>query len=135
MNNMNPYLWIKNIEKVWIYGRPPDIWIKNLEIIKEFITRSNLKPIPSENLSMPSAMADFQQNPTSKPLTFKPIPFPGGIRLAHLHYQDNIYILNAEQWKDFTGRLLKDFQAKLATVKTISFEQAIELSTAIDALP
>ncbi|MCG7851166.1 MAG: hypothetical protein MIO92_01450 [Methanosarcinaceae archaeon] len=130
MHEMNPFL-----EKIWRYGRPADLWIKNIENIKDFITKNNLKPILAEHLPMPQNMADLQQKTTSERMIFKPIPFPGGIRLAHFHFQDNIYILNAEQWKDFSGRLMKDFQAKLATVKTIGFERAIELSSAIDSLP
>lgn len=130
MYEINPYL-----EKVWRYGRPPDLWIKNIDVVKEFIAKYNLKPIPMGHLPMSGTMAELQPKTTTKRLTPKPIPFPGGIRLAHLHYQDDIYVLNAEQWKEFSGRLMKDFQTKLATVKTIGFEQLIELSAAIDSLP
>ena len=37
-----------------------------------------------------------------------------GIRIPHLHFRGDIYFLSEEQWKGFSGKVVKDFQAKLA---------------------
>jgi len=130
MYEINP-LW----ERIWKYGGRADLWIRNIAVVNEFITKNNLKPVPAGHLPMPIMASELPPSPTAKRTLPKPVPFPGGIRFAHLHYQGNIYVLTDDQWKEFAGRMLKDFQSKLATVKTINFEQAIELSAAIESLP
>ncbi|MBI5042518.1 MAG: hypothetical protein HZC10_01510 [Nitrospirae bacterium] len=42
-----------------------------------------------------------------------------GIRIPPLHFRGDIYLLSEEQWKGFSGKVVKDFQAKLAKVNTV----------------
>ena len=122
-------------EYIWRHGGRTDFWMKNINAVNEFIKAHNLKPIPVEHLPTPVMASELPQGPVAKRSLPRPLPFPGGIRFAHLHFENNVYVLNADQWKEFSGQMLKDFREKLGTVKTISFEQAIELSAVIDALP
>ena len=51
-----------------------------------------------------------------------------------MHFRRDIYLLNERQWKDFSVKVIKDFQAKLSRVNTVSFEQEMEISEAVDSL-
>lgn len=120
------------VHRKWIWGIPSPIWLKNIAVIADFIKNNNLKPVPEEHVP---SMFVYESPVIKEKITVpRPIPFPGGIRAAHLHFKNDIYLLNEEQWKSFTTGIMKDFQAKLSKVKTVSFEQAIELSEAIDSL-
>jgi hypothetical protein len=52
----------------------------------------------------------------------------GGIRVPHLHYNGEIYLLNKEQWNEFTSEIIKDFKRKLDEAQNVSFSQFMELS-------
>ena len=65
------------------------------------------------------------------PMMILPKDFPGGIRLAHVHYQGDIYLLKKEDWKAFSGKIIEDFRAKLATAKNINYDQLMKLSDAM----
>jgi hypothetical protein len=47
----------------------------------------------------------------------------GGIRTPHLHYKDDIYLMNADQWSKFSKSVLADVKTKITNAKEISFEQ------------
>jgi hypothetical protein len=54
------------------------------------------------------------------------------LKLPHLHYDGGAYLLNDEQWRAFTGRVLEDFKARLAKVKAVSYEQLMSVAGAVD---
>jgi hypothetical protein len=111
----------------WRCGRPADLWIKNIERIQELITKFNLKPLPEEYSKIMELPIIEERRPTIR----RP-PIPGGIKIAHVHFKDDVYLLNEEQWREFTGSVIKDFQAKLSKVKIVTIAQTIELSEALD---
>jgi hypothetical protein len=51
----------------------------------------------------------------------------GGDRGPHLHYKGNLYLLNERQWRDFTGRIKREFSARLEAAETIGFEQILDM--------
>jgi hypothetical protein len=63
-----------------------------------------------------------------------PIDIRGGIRIAHLHFRNDVYLLDAVQWKAFSGKVLGEFSAKLSKASTVSFDQLLDLSDAVDTI-
>ena len=120
----------------WKWGRPADFWLKNIEMIGRVIQQYNLKSVPAEFLMAephPASM-DLMPNEREKnPIKFRIPSFPGGIRLPHLHFKDEIYLLDEHQWKEFSGRVLKEFQVKMSKVNAVNFEQVMEMSEALDS--
>ena len=55
-----------------------------------------------------------------------PFPFPGGIRGPHIHFEKNIYLLDEKQWRDFSGRIMKDIQSRIANANSVSFDQLLD---------
>jgi len=60
-----------------------------------------------------------------------PNDFPGGIKSPHVHYNGDIYLIKKEDWKAFSGKIVENFRAKLATAKNISYDELMRLSDAM----
>jgi hypothetical protein len=60
----------------------------------------------------------------------------GGMRVAHVHLDGNIYLLNDEQWAQVSGKVVQDFQMRLNAVKNVplSLEQVTAIGAASNAL-
>lgn len=130
MDGINPFL-----VRRWIYGIPAPIWLKSMDLIGKTIEEYKLKPVPIESL-----MAENPFTPRNivsgeqEKARLRPWQWPGGIRIAHLHYRGDVYLLNESQWKNFSVSVIRDFQNKLANVKTVGFEQVMEISEAVDGV-
>jgi len=113
------------LDRRWWYGGPWDIWINNVKTIGEFVQKQNLKPV------------NVQFGPVTAGETkaaIRPTPFPGGIRVAHLHWNDGLYLLNDQQWKAFSTGILTQYQAKLAKVGSVGFDQFMDVAAGVEAL-
>ena len=119
----------------WIYGRPAELWLSYRHLIADLIKKHKLPALPGEAYPyIPMAgepgMAAFTNAPESGKRASGwrwPIPFPGGIRIPHLHFNHDIYLLEHKQWKEFSGAVVKDVEQRLADVKEGSFDQIVEL--------
>jgi hypothetical protein len=118
-----------------INGGRFDFWTTNVKFISQFIEKNRIKAIEKDNLIKddPVPISPIRIENIAIELKYlKPKPFPGGMRVPHLHFKDDIYLLNHEQWKDFSAMAVKNFQEKLAKVETVSFDKLMELSDAIE---
>ena len=118
------------LERKWIYGGPRDIWVNRVEAIGAFITSHKLKPAPMEDFLAQSM--NFGLEETAKAV--RPRPFPGGLRSPHLHFKGDVYLTNAEQWKAFSGAMIKQYQEKLGRAGTVSFDQLMDVAAEIESL-
>jgi hypothetical protein len=121
----------------WWFGIPAPFWIVNLKAIGQFIEKFDLKPIGPE--SLPDIPMDPQYSMGQEIALraygpMKPRPFPGGIKIPHLHFKGDLFVLNEKQWKEFSADILKGFQSKLAKANTVSFGQVMEISDVIDGI-
>jgi hypothetical protein len=57
----------------------------------------------------------------------------GGMKIAHLHYQDQVYMLNNEQWRSFSKNLLESFSKNLEQANAVSFENALGICDALES--
>jgi hypothetical protein len=124
----------------WLRGLPVDLWLQHSRIVENFIKEGKLKPLDQKFLvtklevltgQPPQAVATATATTRSR---LQPIDIRGGIRIAHLHFRNDIYLLDAEQWKAFSGKVLGEFSAKLSRASTVSFDQLLDLSDAVDSL-
>jgi len=134
MNSMtiNPFYY-----KRWLFGIPAPIWLNRLEMIEGFIKEHALQPAALETLPVnPLINQAAGTEITERAVAVKNrwTGFPGGIRVPHLHFKGNVFVLKEELWLKFSAGLVKDLQGRLAKAKSVSFEQAIEISEAIDSL-
>ncbi len=100
-------------------------------MIKSFIKKNNLKPVSSDPVFSSEMRAEKLTAATS---TLIPWWYRGGKKFAHLHYQGDVYLLNEEQWKDFSTSIIADMSKKLAASKNVSFTGILDLSDSISEM-
>jgi len=134
-----PYEMV-NVPHWWLRGRPADLWLQHSHIVERFIKEAKLTPVDQKFLvtklevlagQAPQAVATATATARGKLL---PIDIRGGIRIAHLHFRNDVYLLDAVQWKAFSGKVLGEFSAKLSKASTVSFDQLLDLSDAVDTI-
>jgi hypothetical protein len=131
---------------IWRIGRPADIWLSHSALVANVIKKYRLKALDVASYpSMPAMEAGMIEETammstrtkaatTIPPKLRWPRPFPGGLRIPHVHYGADIYLLNSVQWKAFSTDVLRDVTKRIASAKEISFEQTIELAEAVNTL-
>jgi len=111
-------------------------WVINLDLVKEIISEQKLTPVAPGTLSTPMdlySMGPMNMEEGETGNLSRPI-IRGGIRIPHLHYEGEIYLLSDSQWNTFSKRLINTFKEKLSKAKTVSFEQLMEISEAVSAI-
>ena len=128
--NINPFYYRR-----WLFGIPVPIWLNRIEMIEGFIKENGLKPAAHESLPITPIMNQMAgAQLTEKAANLRWPGFPGGIRIPHLHFRGEIFLLKEELWQKFSAGLVKDLQGRLAKAKSVNFEQAMEISEAVDSL-
>jgi hypothetical protein len=108
------YEWVSPIGGNWAY------WAKNARLIGEFIKAN---AIPAATIGLVAG----RDEAAAKALI--DLGIKGGIRVAHLHFNDRIYLLNDEQWAKFSAGIIANAKARLAKVNAVSFEEGIVLGS------
>jgi hypothetical protein len=115
----------------WKYGGPREFWVTQVMAIEKFIKDGHLMPVDPAHLT--SSPAVLQMNAEGRAV-FIPKPFPGGIRVAHLHFKGNIYMLKQEEWNAFSKQMLDTYRDKLSKVKTVPFDSLISIVEAAERM-
>jgi len=109
-----------------------DIWLRQVEYIEKFISEYKLRPIAAEHLQE-RFLGAHAKSLENRQIIWDP-GIAGGIRLAHLHYKGDIYLINDKQWDAFSKKVIADCQARLANVKTVGFDNLMQCSQAVEAM-
>ncbi len=121
----------------WKFGKPADVFVINHELIHSLIKEYKLPVLSEEFLTFNpdvSFVARAEEGMDKERAPKRPRLICGGMRIPHVHYKNDIYLMEDKQWHVFTQRLIKDFRGKLASAKTVSFDKLLELSSAIDTM-
>lgn len=99
-------------------------------LIKEFAIKGQIiTAAPAMVAEREMAAGSAAKPPAdSATMTLLPKDFPGGIKSPHVHYNGDIYLLKKEDWKVFSGKIIEDFRTKLASAKSINYDQLMKLS-------
>lgn len=128
----NPY----QIEWWWKWGRPAELWLSHRDLTARFVEKEGLRALPVEHLGLtaPAAMAKAVGGGGQEALAGRslwPYPFPGGLRIPHLHLDAEIYPLDREQWRAYSRQVIDSFQKQLDQAGSVSFDQLLEVSNAL----
>lgn len=113
----------------WIHGGPFEFWETNQIRIETFVKENNISPAPQISpANVRTARADI-------PLDAKEILDHtwkyGGRKAPHLHCNGEIYLLDAKQWQEFSGSVVKDIHRKLEESGSIRFNELLDISDAV----
>jgi len=107
-----------------------------MERVGALINELELRPIPNEALFQEPELDKPVFAEAAAPEKIRRPTFPGGLRIAHLHYKGELYLLDDDQWHRFAGGIIIDgMRRKLERTKFVNFEQAMELADVLDVLP
>jgi len=128
----------------WKAGRPAELWLSQRPMIENFIRSHQLKPleveaypyVPTNALEVAEVAPQAANVRVAAPeLKLRwPKPFPGGLRIPHLHFGPDIYLMTGAQWTEFSSTVLRDVQERIAKAKEITFAQTLELTEAANTL-
>jgi len=117
----------------WIRGIPPiDFWARRERMIGEFIQKNGLKPMDTSGYEFEAIAGAAEAKAEKAALPFRRPPFPGGMRMPHLHFEGNVYALNEQQWQAFAGNVVKGLNEKLAKASALSFDDVRDIAEGID---
>lgn len=121
-----------------INGGRFDYWLINHASIAKFIKEYNLKPIGREFTFTgidKEMMADVKKLDARILWPYPwPIPFPGGLKYPHIHYRNDVFVLKANQWKDFTKRVVEEMTHKLQNAGNIRYNELMGITEALGHL-
>jgi hypothetical protein len=118
---------------IWIRGIPPvDFWIRREGMVGEFVQKNRLKPIDTSPYEIEALAGAVEAREEKAALPVRRPPFPGGMRVPHLHFKGGVYVLNEQQWHAFSGGVVKDLNEKLAKAAALSFDQVRDIAEGID---
>lgn len=114
----------------WRAGGRRDFWLTNVEHVGNFIKKNKIQPIAHESMEMRAAVPEIAVDKSLIQWWWK----AGGIRAAHLHFNGNIYLLNANQWNAFSSTIVKEFSKKLSEAGTINYSNLMNLADSISEI-
>ena len=56
------------------------------------------------------------------------------MRVPHLHFGGDLFVLSPEQWKSFSGAVVNDLNNKLSAVSSLSFDQVRDIAEGLDKI-
>jgi hypothetical protein len=113
-------------------GIPPELLINYGKLIQEIIKTNKLTPVSRMEVMGMAAKSTRSASVLSEGDDWW--SKWGGMKMAHLHYAGEVYTLNAAQWEQFSSTIMKDFSKKLASAKTISFNEFVEVVDAVSGI-
>ena len=114
-------------------GMPPDHLHIKAGVIKAFIDKNNLKQVAMPTMAAASGgRTAIAELPAASRLI--DLGIRGGIRVPHLHFGDDVFMLTEKQWKTFSKEILLSCKAALSKAQTISFENAVDLTASLGAM-
>lgn len=112
-------------------GLPPEILVNYGLQIQEIIKANKLVPVSKmEAVGVNTRAAPAASTMDADVWWWK----NGGLKIAHVHYAGEVYVLDRAQWDQFSSMVLKDFAKKLSAAKTVSFNEFTDVAEAVTGL-
>lgn len=112
-----------------INGIKANLWVISERQIGKFIEANKLKAVNRRSLGVPKAL------PAELMIDIDAIiGIRGGRKVPHLHYRGELFLLNSAQWREFSGRVVKDMSKKLADAKQVNVSELLEVSEAVSSV-
>lgn len=105
-------------------GGRRDFWLSHVDIVGRYIKKLG-RDVVQINTPVMSPVAS-KTKASTKAIIWDPTR--GGMRMPHLHYEGEIYILNEKQWASFSKMAMKSLTNKLAKVQKVGFEDVMQIS-------
>jgi len=111
-------------------GGGRDFWVSQAEVVGRYV-EANAKVLTRVVVAGQSPVVFAGASGVSTAAAGRAMiwdPTRGGMRMPHLHYAGEIYILNESQWADFSKSAVAALGEKLGRAQKVTFENVMQLS-------
>ena len=125
-----PEFSINDVRKLeLINGIKAHLWVISEKQIGKFIEANKLKAVDRRIMGVSKDM------PAERMIDIDYlIGIRGGRRVAHQHYKGDLYLLSSAQWREFSGKVVKDMSKRLAEAKQVNLTELLEVTEAVGAV-
>jgi hypothetical protein len=115
-----------------IAGKPVQFWSTYESEIGKFIADHKIVPLSKQ--SRVDIVSEGMKGPivTIGPSSTFWLFWHGGMKNLHVHYKDEVYLLNQEQWNELTKPIIKNIKEKIQAANTLSFENTLVLTDVVN---
>jgi hypothetical protein len=114
-------------------GGRRDFWVSHVGLVEKFV-KANLNDLVKVNAAT-HAVAGVGREAGAQPAARATVvmwdPTRGGMRMPHLHYAGEMYLLNESQWAAFSKGAMAALTEKLGSAGRVSFENVMAVSDVI----
>jgi hypothetical protein len=114
-------------------GGRRDFWVSQLEIIERFVKTAG-NELTRIQVAAESRVELGAKTPAVAAKTILWDPTRGGMRMPHLHYAGEIYLLNEGQWASFSKSAMKALTEKLGKAQKVTFEDVMQVSETLSQI-
>lgn len=118
------------------WGGRWDFWLSELPVVARFID-AHARELTKVRVAGQAPVAVAAESELSPAETRRALiwdPTRGGMRMPHLHYSGEIYMLNDHQWADFSKGALSALVQRLGKAQAVPFEKVMELSESMSGM-
>jgi len=109
-------------------------WLSKIDLVSRIVDHYDLKPISEEMIPAGAYASPVQLMHETRFLEIAKIPIRwpcGGIKEPHLHFGSKLYMLNQQQWQEFSETVVKDCQLRLSSASSINVTQLMDISESV----
>ena len=116
--------------RYWRYGGPRDFWISKRSIVEHLVESGSVERIDPEHFVFDDPVPIIARRARVEEIEefHWSLPYPGGLRIPHVHYRNEVFEMKPDQWAEFSGEVVREFADKLARAKTVGYGELMELA-------
>jgi hypothetical protein len=102
-----------------------EFWVSQINVIEQFMKTAG-KELIQINEAAHGAVRQEAKAASGKAILWDPTR--GGMRMPHIHYAGEIYILNEKQWEDFSKLAMQSLTEKMGRMQKVPFEKVMQIA-------
>lgn len=110
-----------------------DFWMSQVAVVGRYVD-AHAKELTRAHMAVQGPVAQAAEPAARAATAARAViwdPTRGGMRMPHLHYAGEIYILNENQWADFSKSAMSALAEKLGKAQRVTFENVMQVSEAM----
>ena len=117
-------------------GGRRDFWLAHAALVERFIEAHGKELTRVQLPAQPRAAAMEAAAPANVAAarTLMWDPTRGGMRMPHLHYAGEVYVLNEAQWAELSKSAVSALAERMSKAGRVGFESVMQLSDAVAAM-
>ena len=130
-------MYVPDMEELHLkWGGRRDFWVSHAALVERFVEAHGKELTKLQDPVQPRALA-VEAGPLTKVPAARTLmwdPTRGGMRMPHLHYAGEIYLLSDAQWAELSKSAVSALAEKMSNAGKVGFESVMQLADAVAAM-